>query len=438
MIELRDYQADLVARMGEAYRAGARSVVMQSGTGSGKTHTASALIERAVVRDQHVVFAAHLDSLIDDTSERLASTGIVHGIVQADRPTNPTAPVQVCSLATLHRRGERPPADLVIVDECHRAMAASVREVLSAYPLAWILGLTATPERGDGAPLGDVFERMVCGPTVAELTARGHLVPTVVLAPPAPIEGSLACDPVDAYELHVPGQPAMIFCRDAEHARDVAGRLGGRAALILGDTPREARRQARARLAAGEALVLVGCGVFVEGWDSPEVRAVILGRTFGNVGGFLQACGRALRPARGKSHATIVDLSGAALLHGLPQDDRIWSLDGPPRRTAAALAPLARCRECLAVFHAGPAGCPRCGASTKGARLPRRATRVERQELARLDTRPQAERDALALRGIEKRLHKSGRFPTHRVAAIARSIFEKSKRRAAPRAEVAS
>ncbi|HSY24214.1 MAG TPA: DEAD/DEAH box helicase [Polyangiaceae bacterium] len=434
MIELRDYQADLVARVGEAYRAGARSVVMQAGTGSGKTTTASALIARAIARRRNVIFAAHLDSLIDDTSDRLSVAGIEHGIVQADRPTNPTAPVQVCSLATLHRRGERPPADFVIVDECHRAMAASVREVLSAYPLAWILGLTATPERGDGAPLGDVFERMVCGPSVAELTARGHLVPAVVLAPPAPFDGGLACDPVDAYELHVPGQPAMVFCRDADHARDVAARMGERAALILGDTPRDARRRSRERLAAGEPLVLVGCGVFVEGWDSPEVRAVIMGRAFGNVGGFLQGCGRALRPARGKTHATIIDLSGAALLHGLPQDDRVWSLDGPPRRTGAGLKPLARCRECLAVFHAGPPACPRCGASTKSTGLPRRATRVERQELARLDTRPQAERDAIALRGIEKRLRSSGRFPEWRIATIARSIFERTKKRSAPEA----
>jgi DNA repair protein RadD len=437
VIALRDYQAALVEEVREAYRARVRSVIMQLGTGGGKTATASALIARAVEAGRRVIFAAHLDALIDDTSERLAGAGIEHGIVQGDRPTSATAPVQVCSLATLHRRGERPPADLVIVDECHRALADSVRGVLESYPKARILGLTATPERGDGAPLGDVFERMVCGPSVAELTARWHLVPAVVLSPPAPIEGALACDPVDAYERHVPGQSAMIFCRDADHARDVAGRLGERAALILGDTSREDRRDARARLAASEALVLVGCGVFVEGWDSPEVRAIILARTFGVVGGFLQACGRGLRTAPGKTHATIVDLSGAALLHGLPQDERVWSLDGPPRRTGDALQPLARCRACLAIFHAGPVTCPRCGASTKGARLPRRATRVERQELARLDTRPQAERDALALRGIEKRLHKSGRFPAHRVATIARSIFERSKKRAAPPREVA-
>jgi DNA repair protein RadD len=127
---LRDYQADLVERVRAEYRAGASSVLLQLGTGGGKTHTAASIIEAAVARGRRVIFAAHLDALLDDTSDRLTTAGIKHGIVQADRPTNASAPIQVCSLATLHRRGERPPADLVIVDECHRAMASSVRGVL--------------------------------------------------------------------------------------------------------------------------------------------------------------------------------------------------------------------------------------------------------------------------------------------------------------------
>jgi superfamily II DNA or RNA helicase len=221
----------------------------------------------------------------------------------------------------------------------------------------------------------------------------------------------------------------MVFCRDAEHARDVAGRIGERAVVILGDTPRAARREARQRLAAGEPLVLVGCGVFVEGWDSPEVRAVVLARAFCVCGGYLQACGRALRPAPGKAGALVLDLVGAAILHGLPADDRVWSLDGPPRRTADGLTPLARCAACLAVFHVA-AVCPRCGTAARGTRLPRRATRVERQELSRLDERPQAERDDAAVRAIERRLRSSGRFPAWRVGAIARSIFQRQRRRA--------
>jgi DNA repair protein RadD len=424
---LRPDQYALVERVRDAYRSGARSVCMQAATGFGKTTTAADIIARAVARERRVVFAAHLDALIDDTSERLERAGIAHGIVQSNRPTNPAAPVQVCSLATLHRRGERPPADLVVVDECHRTMAATVREVLEAYPTARLLGLTATPERGDGAPLGDVFESLICGPSVAELTRAGLLAPAVVYSPPAPLGGGLAMDPVEAYSRFARALPAMVFCRDADHAVDVCNRLEAvaiPATLILGNTPRAARRQARQRLAASEPLVLVGCGVFVEGWDSPEVRAVVLARAFGVCSAYLQACGRGLRTAAGKTDATIVDLSGAAIVHGLPTDGRIWSLEGDAvRRTAEALAPLARCQRCLAVFHAGAAECPRCGGSTRGARLPRRATRIERAELARLDTRPQYERDAMAIRGIESRLRRSGRFSEKQLPHVALSMF---------------
>lgn len=101
MVTLRPYQLELVEHVRAEYCAGARSVVMQLGTGGGKTATVAALIASSVAKGKRVVFAAHLDALIDDTSERLTAAGIEHGIVQADRPTNPTAPVQVASVANV-------------------------------------------------------------------------------------------------------------------------------------------------------------------------------------------------------------------------------------------------------------------------------------------------------------------------------------------------
>ncbi len=432
-MKLRPYQLDAIEKVRDAYRAGARSVLLRMETGSGKTHTAAECIRSSVRLGNRVVFAAHLDALLDDTSSRLTKAGIEHGVVQGDRPTNPTAPVQVASLATLHRRQEAPPADFLILDECHRAMAATVRGVLDRYAAADLLGLTATAQRGDGQPLGDVFQAMVQGPSMQQLIDEGHLVPAHVLSPPSPTEGTLARDPVEALEEFAPGQAAMVFCRDAADAADVAARIGDRAVVILGDTPRAVRQDARARLAAGEKLALVGCGVFVEGWDSPAVEAVVLARGFSVCGSYLQACGRSLRPSpeTGKTRATIIDLTGAAILHGLPADERLWTLDGEPRRVGDALIQLARCRSCFAVIHAGPSECPRCGASMRGGKVKRRATRIERQELSRLDDRPQAVRDAIALKGIEKRLRSSGRFTEQQIPRIAASIFRKQRGRAA-------
>jgi len=429
---LRPYQRELVERVRAEYRTGARSVLMQLGTGGGKTHTAAALIARSVAKGRRVVFLAHLDALLDDTSERLAAVGIAHGIVQADRPTDPGAPVQVCSLATLARRGAAPAADLAILDECHRAAAPSVRAVLEAYPRARLLGLTATPERGDGQPLGDVFERLVCGPTVRELTTAGHLVPAVVLSPPVPGEGALALDPVEAYQRHAPGTRALVFCTTVEQAEDVAARMPVPTQTVLGDTPREIRRAVRERVTSGRLRVLVGCSAFLEGFDLPAIETVVLARALGTASSYLQAVGRGLRASRatGKRGLLVLDLVGTAIAHGLPADDRVWSLEGAAvRRTGEALKPLCRCRQCFAIFAAGPATCPRCGASTRGTRLPRRATRIERQELSRLDERPRWVRDQAILRTLERRVRASGRFSERQIPHVVRGLFVKQAKR---------
>jgi len=162
----------------------------------------------------------------------------------------------------------------------------------------------------------------------------------------------------------------------------------------------------------------------------PAVETIILARACGTVSSFLQACGRGLRPSpeTGKRRCLVLDLTGAAILHGLPDDERVWSLEGAPRRVGKALAPLARCQACFAVFHA-QATCPRCGERVVRT-LPRRHTRIERAELARLDTRPQYELDGAAVRAIERRLFASGRFPNWRVSVIARGIFERQRKRA--------
>lgn len=404
-MQLRPYQEELVARVSAAFKEGAASVVMQLGTGGGKTATASELLGRATARGYPSVFIAHLDSLVGDTHERLVKANVPCGFVQAGRPSDPEAPVQVCSTDTLRVRGLRPPAKLVVVDECHRAMSESVSAILAAYPEAAILGLTATPQRGDGRPLGDRFERLICGPSNKWLTSNGFLVPCDLLAPGDFKEGKLAMDPVDAYEAYTPGQRGIVFASNKEHARTIARDFNARgitAATLVGETPRERRLELRAQLASGELKILVGVGVFLEGWDCPEVEVVILARALGVCGAFLQAIGRGLRPAHwsGKTRCTVIDLRGAVYVHGLPDEDRIWSIDGHAVRRAEKITALMRCRECLAVFRPC-AHCPRCGAVMKGApRIPRVLTRPER--LASFSDLPQVVRDYRYLEQLER------------------------------------
>lgn len=403
-ITLRPFQVELDARVCAAFAEGAGTVCLQLGTGGGKTTTASVLLARAVAAGYRAAFLAHLDTLVEDTHARLTSAGVPAGFIQAGRPSTPDAPVQVCSTATLHARGEVPPAQLVIVDECQRAPGPTNRALLERYPYASILGLTATPQRGDGKPLGlksgGIFRVLIPGPSNKWLTEQGYLVPCDVLAPGDGPSKELALDPVDAYEQYAAGTRAIVFAANVEHARDLATRFaaaGYPSELVVGETSRSVRRGVRDRLRSRELLVLVGVGVFIEGWDEPSVETVILARALGVTGSFLQAIGRGLRPWRdgGKTRCLVLDLRGAVFMHGLPDEDRIWSLEGKAVRRAETLTALQRCRECLAVFRPA-AVCPRCGVrSTTAAKVPQISKRQQRLEnLSRL---PQWQRDAMYL-----------------------------------------
>ena len=405
MIQLHAHQAELLARVREKFASGTRRVLVQGATGIGKNAIVSVYVRELVAQGKRVVFAAHLDALLDDLGDRLAEHDIPFGFLQGDRPTNADAPVQIVSVQTIHARGARPAADLLILDEAHRAMAPTVRAFLDAYPSSRCLGATATPERADGRPLGDCFDDMVSGPSVRWLTERGFLVPCSVIAPAAPVEGGLAADPVDAWFEHTHGRRAIVFAGNVRHAEAITerfDRLGVPAECITGETSRAVRRGLRARLLSGESRVLVSVGVFLEGFDAPCIETVILARAFGACGSYLQAIGRGLRPSpsTGKTDCTVLDLVGAVHRHGLPQDDRVWSLEGEAvRRTGEALQPMRRCRACLAIFRP-TAYCPRCGAETHTATtLPRVLSRGERLEL--VNALPLEERDKRYLAKLE-------------------------------------
>jgi superfamily II DNA or RNA helicase len=165
---------------------------MQLATGGGKTVVVAAIVAEAVAAGGRVLFIAHRRELIQQASAKLHAAGVDHGIIQAGFPTRPGERVQVASISTIYARAirssimELPPADLVVVDEAHHAAARTYRKLIGAYPRSIILGMTATPCRGDGLGLGDIFEELIEGPPVADLTADGFLLPVRVYAPTQP------------------------------------------------------------------------------------------------------------------------------------------------------------------------------------------------------------------------------------------------------------
>ena len=191
MTALRPYQHDVVAEFDRAVAAGQRRIILVSPTGSGKTVIAAAIINRAVEAHQRVLVIAHRREIIQQTRDKLIANGLQPGVIQAglEKDLRLLAPVQVASIQTLWSRAIRsetlplPVATLVIIDEAHHSRANTYQKIIEAYPDAILLGLTATPCRGDGRGLGNVFETMIECPQVAKLISGGYLVNSRVYAP---------------------------------------------------------------------------------------------------------------------------------------------------------------------------------------------------------------------------------------------------------------
>lgn len=365
---MRPYQARAVQAVKRAWIEGARAILLVSPTGSGKTSCGVGIVEGAVAKGRRVLWLAHRRELIAQASERLDRVGCTHhGVVLAGHQrNNPLFPIQVASVQTLTARGNAPPADILVIDEAHHATAATYRDIARAYPGATIIGLTATPERADRSPLGDVFDSMVVAIQVRELVGEGHLVPVHTIAP-AKFLDALAEDPVAAYLRLVPGKRALVFAASIAHARDLTGRFrmaGIPSECVEGTTKTTEREGALERLARGETLVLVNVFCLTEGTDVPAIESVIIARGCSAWSAWVQMGGRGLRPSpsTGKTTCTLIDLRGHVHVHGMLDDPREFSLEGKASQAATGLVPLRMCRGCGATFRTAPV-CPRCGAA---------------------------------------------------------------------------
>lgn len=390
ILTLRDYQRADVERLRAEYRKGARAVLYQAPTGSGKTVLFANIVESAVARGSRVWIVVHRQELLDQTSRALTMLQVPHGIVAAGRASVTSPPVLVCGVQTLVRRLYRiGPVDLIVLDEAHHASAGTWDKVIRSRPEARLLGVTATPERLDGKGLGEHFDALVVGPSVAELTTQGYLAPAKVYIPPQvadlanlKIRGgdyavsesasrldrpTVTGDAISHYERICPGSPALVFCTRIVHAENVAKAFrerGWKAESIDGTLSDKVRRQRIEALGDGRLNVLTSCEIVSEGTDIPIVTAAILLRPTQSLGLYLQQVGRVLRPAPGKSHAIILDHVGNVGRHGFPDDDRTWSLEGRRKGQKGAIEQVAMraCPSCFAAFRPAPI-CPYCGAA---------------------------------------------------------------------------
>ena len=338
---------------------------------------------------------------------------------------DPNAGVAVASVQTLAvRMGWLAQFDpnLIVIDEAHHAVAGTWKRIVDACPSARLLGVTATPCRTNGQGLSDVFDVMVLGPTMKELIADGYLVPPRVVAPPLRVDLSqvrrrggdldadaqaellmssreITGDAIEHYTRLAPGRPAIVFAANLKHAEEVAKAFreaGWRFEVIHGEMEDADRDRLIFGLADGSIHGLVNKDLISEGTDIPVAEVAILLRLTDSESWYLQATGRVLRTvyapgfdlatldgrlaaiaASGKHYGLVIDHVGNSgriidgefvPKHGLPHDDRDWSLQGRKRRKRGApteeVVATRQCPQCYAVHDPAPA-CPCCGFAYK-------------------------------------------------------------------------
>lgn len=387
MAVLRPYQVDLKDRTRAKIREGARRIIIQMPTGAGKTLVATSIIADATAKGSRSLFVAHRKELIEQCSRKLTDAGIDHGIIMAKHwRSRPHLPVQIASIQTLAHRA-LPEADLIVIDESHRAMSPSYRALIDAYPQTVVLGLTATPTRIDGKGLGAIYDAIISGPSIKDMTRDGYLVPIRHFAPFTPDlktvhtvggdydEGELAeimdkpkltGDIIAHWKKIAQGRPTIVFTTTVDHSKHVTEgfrQAGINAVHVDGKTPARQRDQAFTFLASGRIDVLCNCGIAIEGVDIPVVSCVVLARPTKSLVVYLQSVGRGMRPADGKTDLIVLDHASCAITHGLVGEDRIWTLESATKRAKKKEREISvtTCPQCFAAYSSTIRKCPNCG-----------------------------------------------------------------------------
>lgn len=407
MITLREDQDDVRAKLRVALRSHA-SVLTFAPTGFGKTVLAGALIKSIFEARKRVIFCVHRVDLITQTAKTFERFGIPFSYIAAKHHFNPHHRVFIASIATLKNRLGKIPADYVMVDEAHLSAANGWASVAHHYKNqgARLIGLTGSPERLDGKPLGDVWDTMVMGPSVRWLIDNGHLSRYRAFSPAGlDLSGlhtrngdyisseldslmsgkAVLANAVKHWRKLARGKRTIAFSPSIESAERLANEFrdaGVMAVALDGNTDQADRRAAFNGFADRQIDIIVNCQLFCEGFDLAAqvdrpvtIECVLDNSPTQSLARHLQKHGRGLRQdGTGVPHILIDMVGGFAKPNlGLPDEDREWSLEG--RKKAKRDVELLTCPECFAAHPPAPK-CPECGHAYHAVRLDQTGGRV--------------------------------------------------------------
>ena len=336
-MELRPYQKEAKEAIFEQWDSGVLKTLLVLPTGCGKTVVFAKVTEECVRKGDRVLILAHRGELLDQAADKLMkTTGLGCALEKAESSCQGSwFRVVVGSVQTLMREKRLGsfPADYfntIIIDEAHHCISDSYQRVLQHFPEAQVLGVTATPDRGDMRNLGVYFESLAYEYTLPKAIKEGYLSPIKALTIPLKIDMSnvsvqagdfkaseigTALDPY----LERIAQEMQKYCMDkktvvflplvktSQKFRDLLNAYGFQAAEVNGDS--QDRAEVLKDFDAGKYNVLCNSMLLTEGWDCPSVDCIVVLRPTKVRSLYCQMVGRGTRlsPETGKDHLLLLD-----------------------------------------------------------------------------------------------------------------------------------
>ena len=378
MIELRKYQINLKNKTRNAFKKYKR-VIMLAPCGAGKTVIASSIMQDSIKKGKKVWFIVHRRELENQAHNTL------------ERYEIPKDNIKIYMAQSLARKlnniDEIP--DLIIFDECQHCTSNTYLKIINKFPNTYILGLTATPTRLMGKPLGDVFETIVSEVTARQLINMGYLSSYDYYAPPLDLnlsnvkirKGDYDSDDLDkemskkkiygdiikTYKKLANNKKTIIYCHSVEYSKkieDLFTRNGYSIKHFDGTTPSKERDKIIEDFRNDKIQILTNVDLIGEGFDVPSCDCVLLLRPTQSLCLYIQSSTRCLRK-NGNNKSIIIDYVGNIQRHGSPTMDREWRLDKKVKdyinENDDGTLKIRVCQECFGTFQTAPV-CPYCGA----------------------------------------------------------------------------
>lgn len=341
-IALRDYQIECLNTVLDESRAGINRQLVTLPTGSGKTVCMAAIAKQL---NKKTLILAHREELITQTVDKFNMfwPGVNIGICKAEKDEIHTqivvGSVQSCSRPKRLERLREQGFEVMMIDEAHHSIADSYQNVIASLGFSkganrLLLGVTATPARGDNQHLGDTFDKITFSRSIGTMIKAGYLSPVVgrkiltsfVLERIRIQNGDFAINElaeavntpernsfiIDKFQEYATRRKGVAFCCNVQHCQDLAeafNKRGITAKAIWGNMSAEDRKLALEDLKSGKIQIATSCGVLCEGFDEPSIEVIIMARPTKSASLYIQCVGRGLRLWPGKQNCLVLDFS---------------------------------------------------------------------------------------------------------------------------------